>query len=963
VFGGLVQRPRLGVTPLALLVLAALVIAAVPIAATNHARPGGTSSEGPTAAVAGASFHPAGTASPPLAPIGPIGGRLFAVQNGLPSGTSNSVTGLAVDPATGSVFAADQFAAAITVFNESTGVVEQVQPIATTASGDYPAGVQIDLAHHRLFVSISTRFTVQGTGGWLLVLNESTLATEANISFAAAPEHPFEPTYLAYDGPTGQLFVENATMGIVAIVDLATSSVTKFLQCPQIGCAQHPYGLVDVPSYHTLVVPTCTKALWLVNTSNDSTRALLAGPSNGALMAWTAFDSFDQTMWVENYSYYGSVGTFLGYNLTTLALVADVPGAPPRESGMSYEPLDNLLVTTNVVGSEQIETYNATTGAPVATSGSSSTSGHPFLALTVDPRTGVAIAGGPSNGTTIAFALPSLSIDRIYSSFPLAQTATTTDPADGNLLITSTDPNELRAESEADGATAWVATMATSAQPVGAAYDGLTGSVYVADATSASLFSYDAATGAYESTYSLGTTPPGVCALAIDPVKALIYIGSSAPAEIIVFNITLGTVVGTFILLGYSPCRLAVDTASHELFVLATPGTAGLFVLAPDPGGLMTQRASWLLPPSPLDLAVSPSGTVYLLANSGTELATLTQPDGVITRTLDLSGSPASALAFDPTDGLLFLAAIGTSTVEVVGAAGLALDGTLAAPNTVGPLSFDNASGILVAATAASGQVMIATLVPVPSSPIDLVATPGNDSLSATWGAPVSSGADPVLDYALAARAVSANGTPGLANVTGLTGTVSNLTDGVRYNLTVAAVSAAGASTTRAVANGTPVGIPYPPTLVAVNATGTRSITIDWSAPASDDGAPVFDYVVHYVPTAGGTALTVDAGNTTSIAIAGLTPQTGYSIYVTAENSVGFGHPSATVLASTGTTPSTLSTQLLELGGVAAVVLVVVAVVVLWSRSRRRPTPSTPSDPTGTDEPASETPTEPSVPP
>jgi DNA-binding beta-propeller fold protein YncE len=878
-------------------------------------------------------------------PVGPIGGRLFTVRSELPSGTSNSVTGLAVDPATGLVYASNEFAATITVFNETTGAVVQVQPVGSDASGNYPAGVLLDAVGHRLFVSISTRFSTPGAGGWLLVLNESTLAVEANISFSVSPKPPFEPTFIAYDPPTDQVFVENATMGIVAAVSLASGAVTGYLICPLATCAEHPYGLVDVPQFHTLVVPTCAKALWLVNTSNDSTRALISGPSNGALMAWTAFDSADQIMWVENYSYYGSVGTFLGYNLSTLALVADAPGAPARESGMAYDPVDNLLVTTDIDEPEAIATYDATTGALVASSEAKNLTGHPFLALAVDPRTGRAIAGGPSNDTTIAFALPSLAVDQVYSSFPLTQTAAATDPTDGNLLITGLDPNTVTAQNESTGATAWVATLPETADPVGVVYDADTASVYVADASSASIFAYDATTGAYQTTYALGTVPSGVCALAADPAKALLYVGSTDPAEIVAFNLTLGMVVGTFVLTSYSPCRLAVDAMNHELFVLATPGTSDLFVLAPDPGGLITERATWSVPSSAVDLAVTDSGTAYVLTNSGNELVTLTQPNGAAGPSLNLSATPASAVALDPIDGLLFLSASAGSSVDVVGTSpsSLSIDGGLTAPNTVGPVAFDPASGVLVAATLDTGQLLVATLVAVPSSPTALSVTPGNDTIAATWGAPTSSGPDPVVGYTVAAHPSSAAGVLVSENVTGLSGSLAGLLDGVPYNLTVTAVSAAGVSTSFASLPATPAGVPYPPTNVTVDATTANSLTIDWAAPASDDGAAITGYVVSYAPASGGSSLTLNISNTTSIVVGGLAPQTRYSVSIVAENSVGTGRASTTVTASTGAPPSSIGLYV-EL----AVVVVVVALVVvaLWSRSRRRgvgPAPASPS--------------------
>ncbi|MCI4361169.1 MAG: hypothetical protein L3J91_05650, partial [Thermoplasmata archaeon] len=234
--------PRwLGGASLAILLVLVLLLTAAP--PTGSPRPGpamafaslvGSSTSAPSART----HAPLAVSTASLA----VGGRVFSEQSSLPYGSTNSVTGLAVDPASGTVFAANEFAGTITTFSETTGVVEQSQPIASFAQGSFPSGILLDAGHQRLFVSISTRFSTPGAGGWVLVLNESTLTTEANLTFAAPPTTPFEPTFLALDASTDQLFVENATHGEVAFIDLATGSVTKYLLCPVVLCAEHPYG-------------------------------------------------------------------------------------------------------------------------------------------------------------------------------------------------------------------------------------------------------------------------------------------------------------------------------------------------------------------------------------------------------------------------------------------------------------------------------------------------------------------------------------------------------------------------------------------------------------------------------------------------------------------------------------------------------------------------------------------------
>jgi hypothetical protein len=72
---------------------------------------------------------------------------------------------------------------------------------------------------------------------------------------------------------------------------------------------------------------------------------------------------------------------------------------------------------------------------------------------------------------------------------------------------------------------------------------------------------------------------------------------------------------------------------------------------------------------------------------------------------------------------------------------------------------------------------------------------------------------------------------------------------------------------------------------------GDGSVTLDWTAPASDGGSPVTGYRI--TPFVGGAAQTpVDTGSTTtSRTITGLTNGTAYTITVAGTNAVGTGRP------------------------------------------------------------------------
>jgi len=88
-----------------------------------------------------------------------------------------------------------------------------------------------------------------------------------------------------------------------------------------------------------------------------------------------------------------------------------------------------------------------------------------------------------------------------------------------------------------------------------------------------------------------------------------------------------------------------------------------------------------------------------------------------------------------------------------------------------------------------------------------------------------------------------------------------------------------------------------PQNLVSAGTT-TSSISISWSAPASDGSSSVTNYIVYWN---GGSA---SVGTATSYTISSLTAATTYTIYVIAQNSVGNSPASNVITATTNNNPS-----------------------------------------------------------
>ena len=94
--------------------------------------------------------------------------------------------------------------------------------------------------------------------------------------------------------------------------------------------------------------------------------------------------------------------------------------------------------------------------------------------------------------------------------------------------------------------------------------------------------------------------------------------------------------------------------------------------------------------------------------------------------------------------------------------------------------------------------------------------------------------------------------------------------------------------------------VPAAPTILAVEATSSTSISVKWAACTNDGGSPITGYVVEYYGGSDTAPQTqVFATDVLSTTLNHLTPSTEYEVIVWVENAVGRSVPSATKTAKT----------------------------------------------------------------
>ena len=183
----------------------------------------------------------------------------------------------------------------------------------------------------------------------------------------------------------------------------------------------------------------------------------------------------------------------------------------------------------------------------------------------------------------------------------------------------------------------------------------------------------------------------------------------------------------------------------------------------------------------------------------------------------------------------------------------------------------------------------------VSTAPTIGTATPANGQTTVTWSAPSSNGGSAITNYIITSSPSAGTSPLTVGNV--LTGTITGLTNGTAYTFTVVAVNAAGSSPSSASsASATPFTVPTAPTIGTATG-GVRQATVTWSAPTSNGGSAITNYIITSTPSAGTSPLTV--GNVLTGTVTGLADSTAYTFTVVAVNAAGNSPSSASSASAT----------------------------------------------------------------
>ncbi|MFA6190248.1 MAG: DUF2341 domain-containing protein [Candidatus Staskawiczbacteria bacterium] len=211
---------------------------------------------------------------------------------------------------------------------------------------------------------------------------------------------------------------------------------------------------------------------------------------------------------------------------------------------------------------------------------------------------------------------------------------------------------------------------------------------------------------------------------------------------------------------------------------------------------------------------------------------------------------------------------------------------------------------VLYGSTSSSAFSSFTAVATFPDPPTGVSAVAGNEQATVSFTAPASNGGSEITNYTVTSN-------PGGLTETGLTTPIiiTGLTNGTSYTFTMTATNIIGTGLSSSPPSDAVIPMTVPGIINSLSASaGNMQVGLFWSAPTSDGGSAITDYVIEYKLSSDSSwSIFADPISTvTSAIVTGLTNNLSYDFRVKAVNSVGQGPISSTSATSADDTPAPL---------------------------------------------------------
>jgi YVTN family beta-propeller protein len=524
---------------------------------------------------------------------------------------------MAVNPATGQVYVANNSSNTVSVINGATNMVT-----ATVTVGTQPEAVAVNPVMGQVYVAN------KGSN------NVSVIDGASNTVITTVPVGT-QPEAVAVNPVTGQVYVANFNSSNVSVIDGASNTVITTVP---VG-TQPEAVAVNAVTGSVYVVNTGSSNVSVINgASNTVTTNVIVGLESQAV----AVNEVTGKVYVPSV-FDGTVSVIDGASNTVIntVIVGDDPEAvavnavtgrvfvanKANNNVSVISGATDMLATTITVGTlPDAVAVNAVTGQVYVTNQTSGT---------------VSVINGATNTVT---AVTVGSNPRVVTVNPVTGQAYVANQHDGTVSVI-------------DGAnnTAAAATVPVGNLPLGVAVNAVTGQVYVANEDSNTVSVIDGATNTATTNVTVGNNP---AAVAVNAATGQVYVANEG-GTVNVINGASNTVT-TNVTVGGSPFAVAVNPVTGQVYVANGNDTVSVI------DGATNAVTTVTVGSNPAGVAVNAvTGQVYV-ANAGSSNVSVIDGATNTVITNVTVGTQPQAVAVNAVTGQVYVANFATNDVSVI---------------------------------------------------------------------------------------------------------------------------------------------------------------------------------------------------------------------------------------------------------------------------------------------------------